>query len=235
VSAGDVYQGGLYREVVYDPAHWELLASKRAVATQIMEPLVARGFSPVVYGSVARGDVHKESDVEVFIPLPTNPALVESIVENKIGGWTRRELVQATPVYVPKAYIYIDEKTTISFPLLKPSPEEESFYKIAGMISRDGLLRGERAPGMNKSLIVIVPIKTGHAEFPAERDPDLAARLIGVPPSAIRNRIRILRRRRAHGKTGVFRTTVLEESESITEAFAALVKDNPFLRRRIAT
>jgi predicted nucleotidyltransferase len=233
VRREDSADGVLYKEVIYDEDHWELLRQKRGVAKRVMVPFVVRGFGPVVYGSVARGDVHEASDVEVFIPVPPNPALIEAIVESELGGWERRELVQATPAYVPKAYIYLDEKTTISFPLLKMMPEEESFYKTAGMVGYAGLLNGDRAPGMNKSLIVIVPTRAGHAEFPADRDPDLAARLIGVDPITIRNRVRVLTRRRIHGRTGVFRAISLAEGESFTSAFAELTSQNPILRRRL--
>jgi len=225
--------GGLYIEVVYDEERWRILREKRASALEIMKTLVEYGFTPITYGSVARGDVHDSSDVEVFIPRPINAALLELIIERHLGGWIRREVVQATPRYVPKGYVYLDENRIVSFPLIEMLATENSFYDIAGKIDFGGLRGGTRVAGMNKGLMVVVPTPRGHAEFPAEKDIEQAGRLIGVDPTLIRRRVEVLRRRRLHGRTGVFRKITLGAGDSFSSILEALVDENPWIRKRL--
>jgi len=225
--------GGLYRSVIYDERRWGMLWEKRAAALRLMEALLDAGISSIVYGSVARGDVHPLSDIEVFIPRPVNTDVVEAVVERRMGGWIRRELVQATPGYVPKGYIYVDELSIISFPMREMLRTEEVFYDIAGKIDFEGVKRRERVAGMNKELKVIIPTNYGHAEFPAEKDPELAASLIGVDPIDLRKRVEVLLRRRAHGKTGVYRKATLEVGESFSSALIKLAGRSFWDRRRV--
>ncbi|GBC70689.1 hypothetical protein HRbin02_00457 [Candidatus Calditenuaceae archaeon HR02] len=224
---------GLYTEVIYDEERWAILWEKRAAALRVMEALMRAGIGSVVYGSVARGDVHRLSDVEVYIPRPVSPVLAETIIEREFGGWIRREVVQATPTYVPKGYIYIDELTVVSFPLAEALKTEEAFYDIAGKLDLEGVRRRNRVTGMNKALRVIIPTSYGHSEFPAERDPELAANLIGVDPLDLRRRISVLTRRREHGKTGVYSKIVLGAGESFSSILNQLLDRNPRIRRRI--
>lgn len=225
--------GGLYVNVIYDERRWRTLWEKREIATRLMTILSRLGIESIIYGSVARGDVHQSSDVEVFIPRPVNPLLIETIIEREAGGWVRREVVQATPSHVPKGYIYLDDYTTVSFPFLDLRRPEWVFYEIAGELGLKEVLRKERTPGMNKELMAIIPTAEGHSEFPAEKEPELAARLIGVDPRDIRGRISILKRRRLHGRTGVFRKIVLADGESFSSVHDKLVEENPWLRRRV--
>ncbi|MCS7095199.1 MAG: nucleotidyltransferase domain-containing protein [Thaumarchaeota archaeon] len=223
-----------YRKVVYDGARWELLSMKRERAIVIMSALHSKGMTDAIaYGSVARGDVRPESDVDVFIPHIVNPELLQVIAESELGGYTRRMVVQATPGYVVKGYIYLDELTSISFPLIEMLPSEHEFYTVAGKIELGGLLSERRVPGMNKSLTVVVPVDEGHLEFPAESSPDLAAKLIGCDPRALRERIRVLRRRQEHGRTGIYREIILEGDQSFSWALKRLIEENPVLRRRL--
>ncbi len=224
---------GLYTEVIYDEERWSILWEKRAAALRIMEALLRAGIDSIVYGSVARGDVHRLSDVEVYIPRPVSPVLAETIIEREFGGWIKREVVQATPSYVPKGYIYIDELSIVSFPLAETLKSEAVFYDIAGKLNLDGVRRRDRVAGMNKALKVVIPTSYGHSEFPAEKDPELAANLIGVDPLDLRKRINVLVRRREHGKTGVYSKIVLEEGESFSSVLNQLLDRNPRIRRRI--
>ncbi|MCS7146328.1 MAG: hypothetical protein RMJ28_01580 [Nitrososphaerota archaeon] len=228
-EAGD----GLYVSVSYDEGRWRILREKRAQALKMMEALLGAGIDSITYGSVARGDVHPLSDVEVFVPRPVNTVVVEAIVERAHGGWVRREVVQATPGYVPKGYIYLDEYSTVSFPLVEMLRSESIFYDIAGKLDLKGVKGGERVPGMNKEMKVIIPTEYGHAEFPAEKDPEHAAKLLRIDPQALRRRIEVLRRRRLHGKTGVFVKVVLGDSESFSNVLERLIDENPWLRRRV--
>lgn len=225
--------GQLYRHVVYPEERWKILRRKRERAEEVMEALSGIGRSSVVYGSVARGDVRESSDVEVFIQHALSPELVEARIEEALGGWERRVLVQATPRHVVKGYIFIDDETTVSFPLIEMLPAEEEFYGVAGRATLEDIRAGRRVPGMNKSMTVIVPVGDGHMEFPAYRDPDVAAKLIGVSPRAVKERIAVLSRRRNHGRTGTYREVTLGRDDSFGGVLRKIAARNPLLRRRL--
>ncbi|MEM2545894.1 MAG: nucleotidyltransferase domain-containing protein, partial [Nitrososphaerota archaeon] len=62
-------EGTAYRKVVYDERRWRILREKRGVAERILSVLHQVGITDAfVYGSVARGDVDEDSDVDAFIP-----------------------------------------------------------------------------------------------------------------------------------------------------------------------
>ncbi|MEM4434783.1 MAG: hypothetical protein QXP10_01760, partial [Sulfolobales archaeon] len=46
-----------FKDVVYGNDRWALLRKLREVAAEVMKVLVQCGYSPIVHGSVARGDV----------------------------------------------------------------------------------------------------------------------------------------------------------------------------------
>ena len=64
-----------YREVVYDEKRWRLLRDLRKKALKLMKPLADHGLNPIVYGSLARGDVREDSDIDTVsythLTLPT--------------------------------------------------------------------------------------------------------------------------------------------------------------------
>ncbi|MDJ0273782.1 MAG: nucleotidyltransferase domain-containing protein [Nitrososphaerota archaeon] len=227
-------EGTAYRKVVYDERRWRILREKRGVAERILSVLHQVGITDAfVYGSVARGDVDEDSDVDAFIPHTVNPELLQARIEEALGGWARRVVVQATPTYAVKGYIYLDELTSISFPLVEMLPSEHEFYNVAGKIDLDGIRRGIRVPGMNKSLMAIIPVEDGHLEYPVELDVEKAAKLIGVNPRALRERVRVLRRRRDHGRTGLYRELELSGEETFSGVLKRLIETNPHLRRRM--
>jgi len=179
-------EGTGYRKVVYDERRWRTLREKRGVAERVLSALHEAGITDAfVYGSVARGDVRPESDVDAFIPHPVNPEVLQARIEELLGGWKRRVVVQATPTYAVKGYIYLDDLTSVSFPLVEMMPSELLFYDVAGKVDLEGVRRGVRVPGMNKSLVAIIPVDDGHLEYPVELDVEKAAKLMGVSPDAL--------------------------------------------------
>jgi predicted nucleotidyltransferase len=224
-----------YMEVYYEPWRWRLLEEKRSLAIKIMEVLQALYGSLVTHGSIARGDVSVDSDVDVVILDPPNPSLVELTLEK--GGFKVRwkELVQATPTYTPKVYLYLDYKglLVVSYPLARLRPREREFYKWGGECTLDDLRKGVRTPGVDKRLKLIEPTDRGHRESPVIGREGYVARLLGISVETVIERVRVLTRRREHGRTGVFLKVELNPEDSVEEAVARVARENPMFRRRL--
>ena len=222
-------------EVHYEPWRWRLLEEKRSLAIKVMEVLRALYGSLVTHGSIARGDVSVDSDVDVVILDPPNPSLVELTLEK--GGFKVRwkELVQATPTYTPKVYLYLDYKglLVVSYPLARLRPREREFYKWGGECTLDDLRKGVRTPGVDKRLKLIEPTDRGHRESPVIGREGYVARLLGISVETVIERVRVLTRRREHGRTGVFLKVELNPEDSVEEAVARVARENPMFRRRL--
>ncbi|MEN2974954.1 MAG: hypothetical protein ABDH32_05175, partial [Candidatus Caldarchaeales archaeon] len=183
----------------------------------------------------ARGDVRPKSDIDVFIQYPVSSTILQVYLEEEGFKIYRKVLVQATPSYVPKAYIYLDEEglTSVSFPLAKMRRDELEFYKLAGQLDHARLMEDIRVPGINKDLFLIIPVEDGHIEMPVRMNIEASAKIIGVDPQTVRNRIRVLERRREHGRTGVYREVELSREESFENVLSYLEARDPALRRRL--
>ncbi|MFW9794109.1 MAG: nucleotidyltransferase domain-containing protein, partial [Candidatus Thorarchaeota archaeon] len=86
------------RQVRYGQAHWDNLSFLRNNAIEIVRSIKSMAVEPFVYGSVARGDVSKSSDIDIIIPRPVSSFRLELV----LGLSLKRELVQATPSMVLK-------------------------------------------------------------------------------------------------------------------------------------
>lgn len=215
-----------FRDVVYGDDRWFLLKSLRNVAVEVMKVLVQCGYSPIVHGSVARGDVDRESDVDIVIPYITTPAVVEACLDR--GGLRvySKTLVRATPKSALRALyeLTLSGDVIVSYPLERPSPRELEFYKFSGSISYEELARGVRVPGVTKSLVLIIPTETGHREAPVVGYEYYVARLLGVSIATVEERVEVLRRRDEVGRTGLFFRVTLDPSASIEEAIRKAVR-----------
>lgn len=198
-----------------------------------MKPLEARGYRTIVYGSVARGDVSESSDVDVFIPYVVSSAMIETALFESSIKPEQRRLVQATPSYAVKAYLDIDDLTSVSFPLIKMRSEELDFYRLAGELSYLQVQEDKRVPGINKQLMLVIPTDSGHREFSLVERLEEAALVLGVNAEVLRRRKRVLLRRREIGKTGVFKLILLSGEKSFEEVLRRLEAENPAVRRRI--
>lgn len=224
-----------YREVHYTGEHWELLEKLRRIAMNILEILMLNGIPSVVHGSIARGDVHRGSDIDIFVPVPVPSYKVEFILEN--SGYTiyYRYIAIATPSSTPKAYIVLDpsERIVVSYPLLKPKPREIEFYKFGGLLDLDGLRRNMRVPGVNKKLVLIEPTPYGHRESPVIGRESIVASILGISIETVEERVRVLSRRDEIGRTGVFVKYMLSPDEVFEEALVKIARRNPLVRRQL--
>ena len=220
-------------EVFYDSRHWELLKELRSKATEIMEILDDSHVSSIVHGSIARGDVSENSDIDVFVSGTPSSFAIEASLERAGVNINRRIIVQATPSYAIKGYIEIDEAKTVSFPLAKMRSVEENFYKFSGLLSLLNLKQNLRVPGVDKRLMLIEPTPKGHFESSITGREEAAARILGVSPETVLNRSRALSRRDQIGRTGVFIKRELAPDETFEMVLKNLVDHNPAVRRRV--
>ncbi|MCX6648996.1 MAG: nucleotidyltransferase domain-containing protein [Candidatus Bathyarchaeota archaeon] len=220
-------------EVAYDEGRWGLLRSLRGEASVLMRPLAAVHIECLAYGSMARGDVKPTSDVDIFLPSPPAPELIEAALERAGIHASEREIVQATPGYAAKGYIYTGERRGYSFPLVRLLPAERDFYGFAGSVTIPQLEAGTRVPGVDKRLMLIEPTPNGHVESPIAGREGQVARLLGVDTRIVTERVRTLERRRSVGRTGVFLKHTLEPGEGFGEALHRLSLRRPAVRKRM--
>lgn len=220
-------------EVFYDQRRWELLRSFRSRAVEIMEALSSFHLNSVVHGSIARGDVNPESDVDVFVWDAPSSFMVEMALERAGIPVNRRILVQATPSYAVKGYIEIDRQRSVSFPLVKLRSVERGFYRFSGEASLKMLKDDVRVPGVDKRLVLIEPTPRGHVESSVIGREEEVASLLNVPVETVLDRVHALTRRDAVGRTGLFIKRVLAPDETFEMVLKGLADKNPAIRRRL--
>jgi hypothetical protein len=223
---------GARGDVIYSPERWQILEKKRDRAKEIMRRLERRSIPSIVYGSVARGDVVPDSDVDIFIPVKVPSFLIEISLEGL--NVLQRRVVQATPNYAIKGEITLDDDTTLSFPLVNLKDREIDFYTFGGAINLSELKNNKRVAGVDKRLVLIMPNEKGHSEIPInEMDEAELSKILGVGIDIILERKRVLERRREVGRTGVFMCETVPDAESFESFIREMAKRNPAVRRRL--
>jgi predicted nucleotidyltransferase len=222
-----------YKEVIYNDTQWALLKELREKAVRIMNALETFRLRSVVHGSIARGDVNKSSDVDVFITEAYSSFLVETALERAGMPVGKRLLVQATPNYAMKAYIELDASVSISFPLMRMRRVELEFYKFGGEVDLRHLKAGARMVGVDKRLMLIEPSRNGHVESSIIGCEEATAKRLGVSVETVLDRVHALLKRDKVGRTGVFIKKELAPDETFEMALKKLADLNPAVRRRM--
>ena len=217
------------RHVQYNQAHWDHLSALRSKALEIVRSIKSIAVNPYVYGSVARGDINKTSDIDIIIPRQVSRFRLELVV----GQYLKRELVQATPSMVLKGHIHLPENIVVTFPLFKMMSREEEFYRWGGIIDDIGLKNNVRVSGVDKRLILIEPTESGHSENGVIGHESEIAKRLDVNIGIAQERVRVLSRRDSVGRTGVYLTRTLNQDESFEEVAKKLQDSDPALRRTI--
>jgi predicted nucleotidyltransferase len=222
-----------YKEVIYNSSRWVLLREYREKALQIMTALECSNLQALTHGSIARGDVNKKSDIDIFIPEPQSSFLVETTLEKAEIPVNARLVVQATPTYAMKAYIEVDARTTVSFPLMRMRKVEREFYRFGGEINLSQLKADTRVAGVDKRLTLIEPTKRGHMESSIIDREEQTAKILGISAETVLDRVHALLRREEVGRTGVFIKKELATDETFEMALKRLADENPAVRRRL--
>jgi len=220
-------------EVIYSEKHWNLLRELRAKTMKIMEILNQFHLYSIVHGSIARGDVSKKSDIDVFVPDPPSSFIVETALERAGVPVGPRLLVQATPHYAVKGYLEINEQQCVSFPLLKLRPLERDFYRFGGEATLPMIKKDMRVLGVDKRLMLIEPTEKGHVESTIVGQEENTAGLLGVSVETVLDRVHALLRRDEIGRTGVFIEKELSPEETFEMVLKRLADQNPAVRRRL--
>jgi len=222
-----------YKKVIYSSARWALLGDLREKAMRIMAALEAFGLCTLVHGSIARGDVNKNSDVDVFITELPSSFLVETALERAHIPVSTRLLVQATPNYAMKAHLELDANASVSFPLMRMRRVEREFYRFGGEVNLHQLKTGARAAGVDKRLMLIEPTERGHVESSIIDHEEATAKRLGMSAETVLDRVHALLRRDKVGRTGVFVKKELASDETFEMALKKLADLNPAVRRRM--
>lgn len=221
------------RNIQYSSQRWAQLKALRNNAATVMDALEQFHLQCVVHGSVARGDVNQNSDVDVFVPEVQNSFLIETALEKATIQINSRFLVQATPTYAMKAHIEIDESTAVSFPLMEMRRVEQEFYRFGGEVNLAQVRTNIRVAGVDKRLMLIEPTVKGHVESSIVGRAEYVAGVLGVSVETVSDRVRALLRRDRVGRTGVFVKKELPPDETFELALKKLSDANAAVRRRM--
>ena len=222
-----------YKELAYSRARWAVLEVLREKAVRIMSALEGFRLRTLVHGSIARGDVNPNSDVDVFVAELASSFLVETALERAGLSVNARLLIQATPNYAMKAYIELDVGVSVSFPLMRMRRVEREFYKFGGEVDLNQLKKGARVAGVDKRLMLIEPTEKGHVESSVIGCEEVVARRLGVSTETVLDRVHTLLKRDEIGRTGVFVKRELAPDETFELALKRLTDENPAVRRRM--
>jgi predicted nucleotidyltransferase len=222
-----------YREVTYNNARWELLELLRKKAIKVIKALETFHLQSTVHGSVARGDVNSNSDVDVFVSEVQNSFFVETALQKAGVKANARLIVQATPTYAMKAHIEIDEDTSVSFPLMEMRKVEREFYEFGGEANLNQLENRVRVAGVDKRLMLVEPTEFGHIESSIMGREEIVAKVLGISVDTVLDRVHALTKRDRVGRTGVFIKRELGLDETFELALKKLADANPAVRRRM--
>ncbi len=222
-----------FNSVIYSENHLKLLQQKRERSKTLLEMFVKEGLNPFIYGSIARGDIHNDSDIDMVLIQLIAPYQIEIILEKNGFNNYFREIIMATPADTLKLYIYLNELESITIPLSKFNKKSSEFYDFGGKINLNQIINRIRVPGINKRLVLIQPTSDGHEEYSIIGNENLAAKQLSVSINLINERKRVLLRREKFGKTGVFLKRSIGVGETTELVLKKLSNKHTIVRKKL--
>lgn len=218
-------------QVTYSEKDWQRFEKFREDTEKILRTLQDFNLKGLAHGSIARGDLKKNSDIDIVM-LKTVPSYKVELALREVGiEEFERVIVMATPWQLPKAHISILGNVTVTFPLEKPKEVEEEFYQFGGAVALEGVKKGERVPGVDKRLVLIEPTKEGHLESGVVGRESEIAKKLEVSIDIVEERIDVLTRRNEIGRTGIFLKREVPPNESFESIWKRIRERNPKITR----
>lgn len=219
--------------VVYSDRDWQILNSKRNRAINLLEMFAKEGLNPYIYGSIARGNVHQDSDIDIIFTVQIPSYQIEFILGKNGFKNYFREILMATPLDSLKLYIYLSEQECITVPLSKLNMKTMEFYDFGGKVNLKQLKSNIRVSGIDKRLVLIKPTSKGHDEFSIINNERTAAKELGINIETVNERKKVLLKREKHGRTGVFLKRSIEINESTEDVLKKLANKKSIVRKKL--
>ena len=219
--------------VVYSDRDWQILNSKRNRAINLLEMFAKEGLNPYIYGSIARGNVHQDSDIDIVFTDQIPSYQIEFILGKNGFKNYFREILMATPLDSLKLYIYLSEQECITVPLSKLNSKGLEFYDFGGKVNLKQLKSNIRVSGIDKRLVLIKPTSKGHNEFSIINNERMAAKELGINIETVNERKKVLLKREKHGRTGVFLKRSIEMGESTEDVLKKLANKKSIVRKKL--
>jgi len=222
-----------FNTVTYSENHLKLLHQKRERSKLLLEMFSKEGLNPFIYGSIARGDVHNDSDIDIVLIQSIAPYQIEIILDKNGFNNYFREIIMATPTDTLKLYIYLNELESITIPLSKFDKKSREFYDFGGKINLSQIKNSIRVPGIDKRLVLIQPTSDGHEEYSIIGNENLAAKQLNVSINLINERKKVLLKREKKGRTGVFLKRPIAIRETTELVLKKLSNKNSIVRKKL--
>ncbi|MFW9971668.1 MAG: DNA polymerase subunit beta [Candidatus Odinarchaeota archaeon] len=222
-----------YEKVIYSKERWNTLKIKRNNALKLLDMFVKEGFNPFIHGSIARGDVHENSDFDLIFFQQIPSFQIELILEKNGFKNYFREIIMATPSDSIKLYIHLSEIECITLPLSKFEKKSIEFYDFGGKMNISELNSNVRVPGIDKRLVLIKPNSQGHEETSIIGNEANAAKEVGISIDTLNERKKVLLKREKFGRTGVFLKRSLQINESTEDVLKKIAKKKSIIRKKL--
>ncbi|MFX0021373.1 MAG: nucleotidyltransferase domain-containing protein [Candidatus Hermodarchaeota archaeon] len=222
-----------FEKRIYSKEDWTLLQKKRERAINLLYMFVKEGFNPYLHGSIARGDVHENSDIDLIFFHQIPPFQIELVLDKNGFKNYFREIIMATPSDSVKFYIHLSEIECITLPLSKFEKKTMEFYDFGGKMDLHQLKMDIRVSGIDKRLVLIKPNSQGHEEISIIGNEANAAKEVGISIDTLNERKKVLLRREKYGRTGVFLKRPIQMSESTEDILQKLAKRKSIIRKKL--
>ena len=214
----------------YNEKELALLKSLRNKAKFLLSKLESRDIKAFVHGSVARGDVTKSSDIDIFIPYNISSFRLDLIDSFKNAD---RRIIMGTPNSNIKGLFTLTEKISVSFPLTPPTEREVDFYKFSGLAYLEDIQKNRYSLGVTKQLLLIEPTENGYWYSSVLNNKKRTINCLKISQQMVDERIRVLLRRDKVGRTGKFLDHHLTPDENFEKTLVQLSAQNVIIRKKL--